>query len=782
MFDHGLHLYGSCVAQKAVWIVIAQDLVSILGKWFGRSVFVGSSAGLFVLDLLFSIRASVVLRSSCFLFGLVLVLLVGCYSLREGRKAVDRIDIHDNVQVSAGDVRNSISTSSSSRFLGIWDGVVFDYAYYNRALIQDDLKRIERLYRARGFYEARVTAVRVIPTGKSGHVRVEIAVHEGPPTIVKKFETSGLDTLPTIEDRAAVINAIERGLSVGDRLDEVSYDDTKDRIRAVLRNRGFAWAEVGGQVRVDLLTSEALIKYEIVAGPRFRVRSVTFTGLEDLPKNFVERLVGIRGVPVHKVEQVLGVSAGDQFSAKELEVGKGALLDLGVFAGVNIFWTLGSPSPENTVPLDSDGKPAVDKNGEPAVDVVVTCTKVPLRAIKAGVGAELDTIRTDFHLVAGWEHRNFFGGLRRFSITAKPGIVLYPTRVNHITTPDHYLPEFKLLGSFRQPGFVDPRTAGFIRGNLSRFPVLLTSTDEMILGYWELTGAFGLERPFFYNHLSIETSLHGQANFPFTYVGELDDNLRRVFIRYLELVARVDYRDSALRPHKGFLFSNSLQFAGGYMGLGGSVTDIRVQPEMRVYTPLSSTVTFAVRTTFGFLFPQNYGRALEAGYREEDVRDQQLLFFRAFYSGGPSSNRGYPFRAVGPQGPGAFLTPNLSAAELRARCGRNYSKRECQIPLGGLTLWELSTEIRYPILGPLTGVVFADTSDVTRQQTTFHFDYLHLSMGAGLRYDTPVGPIRVDAGYRIPGMQRIGRETDERDPGKILKLPIAFSVAVGQAF
>ena len=164
----------------------------------------------------------------------------------------------------------------------------------------------------------------------------------------------------------------------------------------------------------------------------------------------------------------------------------------------------------------------------------------------------------------------------------------------------------------------------------------------------------------------VGTFLHGQAYYPFTYVGVLDADLRRVFIRYIELVTHLDLRDNVLRPHKGAFFSNSLELAGGF--LGGSVSDVKVQPEVRLYAPISSTVTFAVRGTIGFLFPRDYGQALDDELRDEDTRDQQLLYFRAFFSGGPSSNRGYPYRSVGPHGPGAFLAPNLSATEFNQRC------------------------------------------------------------------------------------------------------------------
>jgi outer membrane protein insertion porin family/translocation and assembly module TamA len=673
---------------------------------------------------------------------------------------VDRVDVLENTQVDDDEITDKIATAPSPRFLGIWDGVAFEYEYFDRFVLQQDLARIERFYRSKGFYDARVRAARVISTGEDRHVRVEIVVREGPPTTVKTILPTGLTSVP-FEHQAAVLDAIARGPKIGDRFDELEYEETKDRIRAELMNRGFAWAQVEGRVQVNLFDQSATVAYQIDAGPYFLVRSVTFLGLEDLPRGPIRR--------------VFDVTAGEPFSAKELEMGKTALLDLGVLADVQTSWPRGKADAATEIPRDAQGRAAVD--------VVVRCTPAPLRTIKLGVGTELDTIRADVHAVAGWESRNFLGGLRKFTITAKPGLVLFPTRVGQFDSPDRLLPEGKLLASLRQPGFIEPRMAGVVRGNASIFPVLLqTSSDDVILGYRELKGAVGVERLFFDNHLFVGTFVHGQAYYPFTYVGVLDEDLRRVFIRYVELSTHLDFRDDGLHPHKGAFLSNSLQLAGGF--LGGSVSDVKVQPELRLYAPVSSTVTFAVRTTVGFLFPRDYGQALNEELRDEDTRDQQLLYFRAFFSGGPSSNRGYPYRAVGPHGPGAFLAPNLSATEFRDRCGAGYSADACRIPLGGLTLWEASAEVRYPILGPLTGAVFADASDVTREETTFHFQYLHLSTGAGLRYDTPVGPIRLDVGYRVPGMQKVGGdiEREERDPGEIFGQPIAFSVAVGQAF
>jgi outer membrane protein insertion porin family/translocation and assembly module TamA len=66
---------------------------------------------------------------------------------------------------------------------------------------------------------------------------------------------------------------------------------------------------------------------------------------------------------------------------------------------------------------------------------------------------------------------------------------------------------------------------------------------------------------------------------------------------------------------------------------------------------------------------------------------------------------------------------------------------------------------------------------------TFRFDRLHLSCGLGGRYETPVGPVRLDLGYRIPGMQVLGPDdSGEGIPPTLFGAPIAVHVGIGEAF
>ena len=184
------------------------------------------------------------------------------------------------------------------------------------------------------------------------------------------------------------------------------------------------------------------------------------------------------------------------------------------------------------------------------------------------------------------------------------------------------------------------------------------------------------------------------------------------------------------------------------------------------------------------------GRASETNPEAPDVVfDQEKLLLRAFYSGGANSNRGYPLRGVGPHGPVGFLVPTGADCSLSGRTV-DQLRAACIRPLGGFTLWEASLELRFPISGAINGVLFADTSDVTREVGRVRFSVPHLSVGPGLRYMTPVGPLRLDLGYRVPGAQALGDSklsTAEggRDVGTLFGvpwLPMAINVAIGEAF
>jgi outer membrane protein insertion porin family/translocation and assembly module TamA len=410
------------------------------------------------------------------------------------------------------------------------------------------------------------------------------------------------------------------------------------------------------------------------------------------------------------------------------------------------------------------------------------------------MGINLDTLQFATRLTAGWEHRNFLGGLRQLSIEARPGAVLFPTRIDDLQPPNRVMFTNQFRVGLDQPGFIEGRTRGRLATELNVRPLLYTDTgaDVAIIGFFEIKAEAGLERAFLSHRLLVTPSLNWQAELPIDYrtlsVGRepaqrADSGLDDVFVAYPELLLQYDLRNSASEPTRGVYLSNSLQVAVPV--LGGNVTDVRIQPEVRGYVT-KHRLTLAVRATTGLLFPQNYGNTLNGRVNNvltpEQIRDQQKLLFRAFFSGGPFSNRGYPVNGVGPHYVLGYLgNPGQRCVAMAGQAAEDVNP-SCLRPVGGLTLWELSVELRFPLafLEPLVGALFLDSSDVREKELAYGLSDPHLSPGFGLRYPTPIGPVRADFGLRL--FEALGKEDRQGTPPTLLGAPITISFAVGEAF
>lgn len=686
--------------------------------------------------------------------ALAALFFLGCHPVPEGRQAVNAVSVNGSDKVDADDVTDAIATTPSPKFLGM-RGVVYDQTTFDRNVLQRDLARVELLYRKKGFYEAHARAGRIHQLDAK-HVEIEIVVEEGEAILVRSISIEGIDDLPpnliTVVRRAAGTT-----LPKDKPFDEEEFEKIVGAVRRSLTDRAYAYTKVTHEARVDLVAHRADVVLKVTHGEPCVFGKLTIEGLGPLPEVPVRRAFDLR--------------EGAPYSEKALDEAEQALLDLGVFASVDI-------DPELPDPPRADHIVPIHLKVEPG----------RLRTIKLGGGIEFDQLKSDVHGIVGWEHRNFLGGLRTFSVNFRPGVVLYPLRIGRFEAPTRPLPEERLRLELKQPGFIEARTVGFIRPEFNVQGLFLPRDidvepeNERVLGYAEFRNGVGVERSFKRFFASVSHNL--QFAYPFMYVGARDPTLGNLLISYPEVLTQFDFRDNRIHPRKGVLLSNTFQ-VGGY-AFGGQADDIKVQPQVSWYVPLARRVVFASRATVGFLFPKSYGNAVQnrdpnAPPSEERTRDYQLTFFRGFFSGGPSSNRGYPLRAVGPHDDVPFLSPEAATAEANAQCDANGI--DCRVPTGGFSLWEASAELRINVDGPLYVATFCDASDVSPQTTDLRFDRLHLSCGAGGRYDTPVGPVRLDIGYRIPGAQRFGGQAaDERAPDDLLGIPIAVSFGIGEAF
>jgi outer membrane protein insertion porin family/translocation and assembly module TamA len=682
-----------------------------------------------------------------------LLLCSGCASIPEGRSAVDEVDITGNDRVDEDDILEHIATQENPRFLGIFEGVVVDYSVYNRHVLERDLARVERYYRARGHYRARVRAGRVFQVDDD-EVHVEIIVEEGPAVRVSQVTIEGLDALPD-EIATATRSRLSDDLAKGDVFEEESFEKAETDLQHTLADEGYAWVRVKRDASVDLIRSEARVTFRVDPGPVATFGQVHITGLGELPEE--------------PVRNVIGIEPGERYSRARLVEAEEHLLDMGVFASVSLEPDLGErPSePDHPVDIAAKTKPA------------------QLRTISVGGGVRVDALQSDVHVLTAWESRNFLGGARKFRVEVRPGVTLYPLRINNWVLPEKPLPKGRLSFLLEQPDMLEPRTRGIVEPKASVYPVLLNPDplpDDPVLGYLDAEGAVGLVRRIWKLHVAARH--HLRYALPFAYQGDLNPLLSDVILAYPELAFRLDLRDNPAQPHSGLFASLVMESA-----LAGDGRDFKMLPEVRGYIPLGDHVTLTAKAGIGLLFPFDYADGLESfvesGEEASDrstVRDLQLLFFRGLFAGGPSSNRGYPTRTISPYGVVPFLNPSTEAERLA--CERNQDEAaQCAVPVGGLTLWEASIALRFEIYDPLHAALFCDAADVSAGQASFRFDYLRLSCGPGLRYNTPVGPIRLDVAYRIPGAQVIGEEDGlAGNPGTIFGAPINISFGIGEAF
>jgi outer membrane translocation and assembly module TamA len=711
-----------------------------------------------------------------------------CAAIPEGRAAIDAVDVVGARSVDPRDIEDKIATGESPKFLGVLPGVANDYTIYDSSVLQHDLARVERYYRGRGFFEAHVRVGRVVHTSET-HVRVEIVVDEGPPMHNRDVRLDGLDGLPPAIV-SAVKGAATGSLAKGARFDEVTYAKARAEVVKALTDRGYAYAKIAADARADMGAHAIDYTLSVTPGIATVFGPTTFTGLDPdgpgpAPQEIEEPIL----------RRVVAIKEGEPYSTARIASATQALLDLEVFSAVHVVSGLGDP-PAPVVPLTIQVEP----------------TK--LRTIRLGGGFEFDATKTDLHLLSGWEDHNLLGGLRDLNISFKPGVALYPTNTSDFTSPKRVFPEERLRLQFRQPAFLEARTTGFVEPSLNVYPLLVEpkpNAMDAVPGYVEPKVSIGVERRFgklFFAKLAYNV----QGEVPFDYyvpAGATAAPLPTVVLSFPQLVTQLQLLDDPIRPHAGFSANLDLQKAGG--PFGGTANDVRIQPDVEGYIPLGKKITFALTGSLGVLLASNYGQAVKqlpspcrsdlAPCENELERDIQTVYFRGFFSGGPSSNRGFPLRGVSPHGYVPFLNPATASSQV-ALCDPNNIPKgmiptdpACSSPIGGFTMWQASAEVRFAVTGPIGAAVFCDAGDVSQydifQRNSLRFNYLHMSCGVGGRYDTPVGPIRLDVGWRVPWLQILGQpnetavEAHDTTWGvqpRLAGQPLALAFGLGESF
>jgi len=289
----------------------------------------------------------------------------------------------------------------------------------------------------------------------------------------------------------------------------------------------------------------------------------------------------------------------------------------------------------------------------------------------------------------GWEYRNFLGGGRNLQVSAKASSLA------------RYV-EGRLL----QPHFPWPSAFLTSSGGYSReIQESFENEQYYIRNQWNIRES---DRLLFYLGHNLEAnqllSLDLQPDQTLGAEKEGED----YFVS--SLVAGTSYQrvDDLLDPHKGWQVFQRLEWGSGL--LGSDVSFVKLSLEGRAYLPLDPLGVLALRARWGSI---------------KELEDTSYVpIFKRYFTGGSNSVRGYPYQKLGPLD-------------------------DAGNPLGGLTVLEGNLDWRFPLKDSWEGVLFLDAGNVYPRGYELVWDQLRFTTGVGLRYKTPVGPVRVDVGYQL---------------------------------
>jgi outer membrane protein assembly complex protein YaeT len=628
--------------------------------------------------------------------------------------------------------------------------------------LASDVVRLQLYHRDHGFYGSRVVP-NVEPVDEE-HVRVEFSIAPGDKVVLQSLRVEGTEGIIAEEDAKAIIP-----MKVGEPFRRVGFLTAGDSLRQVLYQRGYAYANVLRNYSIDTIADVAEVDYVVVPGPVVRVDSILVVGAERLDRRTVLKQ--------------LAVEKGSILQTQALTASQRNLYQLAI---VNFA----------TVELASDTL-QVDADSSSATVAVRVVESAKYRANAALGFGTVDCVRTTARLL----DRDFVGGGRTLELSASAAKIGAGAPLDFgfrssrfcggsaTQVPDTVL-TYRLAADFLQPRLLGTRTQLGMSVHAERQSEIALYLRRSVGS--QITVSRGIGRGALLGAgLQIErgSTTASDAIFCVIFAACTETEQQPLetarWSNAASLSASLDRTRGLTDALNGYLLRSSLAWASPallsddhYLSLFGDASWYHVlKPGWQLAARVQggAFLSGAAKGTSGYIPPE-----------------------RRFYAGGPSSVRGFPPNALGPQ---AYVTredsPDFASLPVQ------------RYPLGGTRMMVSTLELRTPspfLPQYLRWAAFVDAGQLwaagTRSaDTDVDFDApIYVTPGLGVRITTPVGPIRVDLGYNPYGL-RPGplylTELDDRghatgelqllDPnfqppnsGFLSRLEI--QVAVGQAF
>jgi len=612
-------------------------------------------------------------------------------------------------------LKAAIATSSSSAFASLWwlrwMGLG-ERRYFNELEFRRDVVRLLLLYRQSGYMNA---VVDTLVRREGGNVHVTFRVYEGEPVRLTKLAIVGVDS---ILDVAALKRALP--LQEGGPFNRMLFQASADTIADRLRNLGYPYADILRSYDVDAAALKAEATLEAVPGPHARIGEV--------------RIVGTEQVDTGTVRKMLSVRPNDVFRQDRLYQSQRDLYGMGVFRSVTVGLVDSVPRP-----------------GDSTVTVLVRVAEGPRHRVRLGAGyGSLDCFRVQ----TGWTSYDFLGGARALDLTARVSKlgVGSPTDAGLRGNVCHFLHDdvtsdtinYNVGLTLRQPAFFSPRhtaSLGLFAERRSEFKAYTRQAVGLNAGVTlntrrnvPVTVSYG----FSVGRTTADAAVYCSL---FRVCDAADRDLLARSRRFgaVTISGVRDQVNSVLDLSAGSLITASLMHASRVVGSDTLYEFNRGQLEVSRYYPLGRRGVFAWRALAGTILPAR--RIALAGQSVHFIPPDQR-----FYGGGPNSVRGYARNELGPR---VYVTDSLEVQGTDTIYRPDVSVRAA--PIGGNSIVVMNAELRFatPLFPDRMRVaLFVDAGQVwQRGGDPGTVAGVRVTPGVGLRFATPLGPVRLDAAF-----------------------------------
>jgi outer membrane protein assembly complex protein YaeT len=580
---------------------------------------------------------------------------------------------------------------------------------------------------------ARVEPVRATDGAAGVPVTVRIAVQPGVRTIVDDVSLVGNAALSGASLRNSLV------IVPGQAFYSPNVARDRDAIQLLYANRGYESATVTPQLGFSPDHSRVAIRYVIAEGPQIFVEHILVVGNSRTSTGLIER--------------ELTIKEGEPLNLQAMTESQRRLVALGLFRRVQVTELRHGSSTHRDVLVSVEEAPATTIAYGGGVEV-------EMRPQPSGTsGVAVDKLEVAPRALFEITRSNLFGKNRsvslfsRVSLRPNPPGVLEPDRDTSYDFSD-----YRVIGTYREP-----RLFG-------------TGSDAIVTGVMEQ----GVRASFNFAHRGASAQIARRVTPTLSFSGNyaIDTNrlydervspadqllIDRLFpqVRLSSFSSSVvrDTRDDAINPTRGSLMVVNGQLAGRAIGSEVGFGKTFLQASFYRGLPAFPKIVFATDARLGLAagFPRTVVETDADGQpvvgpdgepRQIEVRD--LPASERFFAGGDTTVRGFALDQLGAP---ATIDSN-------------------GFPKGGDALVILNAELRVPVWHSFGVVGFVDAGNVFAHVSDLDLTGIRGAVGFGVRYQSPIGPIRIDLGFKLSRRQLT--------PGRLEPLT-ALNISLGQAF